>query len=435
MDTELVDRASGSTSFSKMIQLVCGCLNVKIQAKSIGQTVDPTSLEGLQVKAGDEFFGQELREVCLNLEGIHVEHAFLVTQHVCGSWIVHRCDNCQMTTHATHSSPEEERVLVGPQLLSDEQAIQRLSISPEYSPLFKIVVKETSENVPIANGSTSKEVSKTLHLLQTKLNVFLVAEEQAMEERIREFQEQEQENYARLQMKAKNDKNAIINTILVNIYRNLSEELTEAMKESPVGSVDVTTHAQDVMTSVSPLSFGNYLDGQSPGLSPNDQFSPRRPVSRSESNRSKRSDKQMDRIAKREPKEAFGDDDDVFQYDPGFQDDPTQPPFSESDEDEPHDTDDSSAAEDVGVTQKNGMGNFSTSVPINVPQWGRQISHNIDISDETDYDPAPKDAETMAASIQALARSIHGDSSRVFGELPTSRTRARVMSSQSSYRH
>ena len=46
-------------------------------------------------------------------------------------------------------------------------------------------------------------------------------------------------------MKAKNDKNAIINTILVNIYRNLSEELTEAMKESPVGSVDVTTHAQD----------------------------------------------------------------------------------------------------------------------------------------------------------------------------------------------
>lgn len=44
---------------------------------------------------------------------------------------------------------------------------------------------------------------------------------------------------------------------------------------------------------------------------------------------------------------------------------------------------DSSAAEDVGVTQKNGMGNFSTSVPINVPQWGRQISHNIDISDET----------------------------------------------------
>lgn len=29
----------------------------------------------------------------------------------------------------------------------------------------------------------------------------------------------------------------------------------------------------------------------------------------------------------------------VFQYDPGFQDDPTQPPFSESDEDEPHDTD------------------------------------------------------------------------------------------------
>jgi hypothetical protein len=265
--------------------------------------------------------------------------------------------------------------------------------------------------------------------------VFLVAEEQAMEERIREFQEQERENYATLQTKAKNDKNAIINTILVNMYKNVSESLMEAMKESPIGSVE-TSQALNVMTSVSPLSFGNYMDD---GQSPNDQFSPRRPISRSESNRSKRSDKLMERTARRktEPKkEAFGDDDDdVFQYDPGFQDDPTQPPFSESDEDEPHDTDDSSAAEDVGVTQRNVPANFSTSVPINVPQWGRQISHNIDITDEVDCDIAPKDAESMAASIQALARSIHGDSSRVFGELPTSRTRARVMSSQSSYRH
>lgn len=416
-----------------MIQLVCGCLNVKIQAKSAGQPVDPTSIEGLQVKAGDEFFGQQLREVHLNLEGIHVEHAFLVTKNVCGSWIVHRCDNCRMTTHATHSSVENERVLVSPHLLSDEQVIRRLTISAEYSPLFKIVVKETSENVPVASDWTSKEVNETLQLLQKKLNVFLVAEEQSMEERIREFQEQERENYAKLQTKAKNDKNAIINTILVNIYRNVSESLMEAMKESPVGSVDAMMEAQDVMTSVSPLSFGNYLDG---GQSPNDQFSPRRPISRSESNRSKRSDKLISKRKTEPKKEVFGDDDDVFQYDPGFQDDPTQPPFSESDEDERHDTDDSSAAEDVGMTQRNGTGNnFSTSVPINVPQWGRQISHNIDISDEVDYDPAPKDAESMAASIQALARSIHGDSSRVFGELPTSRTRARVMSSQSSYRH
>lgn len=418
-----------------MIQLVCGCLNVRIHVKSAGQPVDPTSLEGLQVKAGDEFFGQQPREVILNLEGIHVEHAFLMTKNVCGSWIVNRCDNCRMTTHATRSSAEKERVLVSHDLLSDEQMIQRLTMSPEYSPLFKVVVKETSENLPGAIDWVSKDVSETLQALQKKLNAFLVTEEQAMEERIRGFQEQERENYAKLQTKVKNDKNAIMSTILVNVYKNVSESLVEAMRESPVGSVDAMMHADDVMTSVSPLTFGHTPDGQSP----NDQFSPRRPISRSESNRSKRSDKLMDRISKRkaEPKkEVFGDDDDVFQYDPGFQDDPSQPPFSESDEDEPHDTDDSSAAEDVGVTQRNGgTGNFSTSMPIKVPQWGRQISHQIDISDEVDYDPAPKDPESMAASIQALARSIHGDSSRVFGELPTSRTRARIMSSQSSYRH
>jgi len=42
----------------------------------------------------------------------------------------------------------------------------------------------------------------------------------------------------------------------------------------------------------------------------------------------------------------------------------------------------------------------------------------------------PKD---MAASIQALARSVHGDSATVFGELPKSRNRhAHPLSSQTS---
>ena len=46
----------------------------------------------------------------------------------------------------------------------------------------------------------------------------------------------------------------------------------------------------------------------------------------------------------------------------------------------------------------------------------------------------PVGPEDMAASIQALARSVHADSAMVFGELPKSRTRttSRTLSTQSS---
>jgi Proline-rich AKT1 substrate 1 len=43
----------------------------------------------------------------------------------------------------------------------------------------------------------------------------------------------------------------------------------------------------------------------------------------------------------------------------------------------------------------------------------------------------PQDAESMAASIKALARSVHGNTSEIFGELPQPSTRARVISAHS----
>lgn len=408
-----------------MVRLVCMCLNVKIHAQSLGLPYNQATLEHRSTLSS-EFFSREPKEIVLNLEGIHIEHAYLMTNQQCGPWIVHRCNNCQMVTHATQSNPDEKRVLVSSDLLSDEQMINRLTILPEYSPLFKVVVRANSETIPVAMDWAPKEVNETLEMLQMKLNSFLVTEEHAMEERIREYQEQEHNGYANLQTKVKNDKNAIINTVLANIYKNVSESLVEAMKESPVPP-------ENDMMSSSPLTFGGVEMNKSPDDSPL-----KYPVSRIKSGSGWRSEKPDNWMPKRREAEndAVVDNDDVFQYDPGFQDDPSELPFSESDEEQQHDTDDSATENVVPSSQSeaSAIGKFSTSVPITVPQWGRQISHHIDFDDD-EIDAAPKDAETMAASIQALARSIHGDSSSVFGELPTSRTRARVLSSQNSFQY
>jgi hypothetical protein len=137
-------------------------------------------------------------------------------------------------------------------------------------------------------------------------------------------------------------------------------------------------------------------------------------------------------------------EDDVFDYDPGFQEDPNQP-FTESDVDD--NDDDGSSANDNSFAEDDpdrigtlSMAQFSTSVPINVPQFKGVQQHlqqmqrerkQQDLHDGTD--PSAMRPDDMARSIQALARSVHADSAMVFGDLPKSRTRtSRTLSTQSS---
>jgi len=137
--------------------------------------------------------------------------------------------------------------------------------------------------------------------------------------------------------------------------------------------------------------------------------------------------------------------DDVFDYDPGFQEDPSQP-LTDSDSEADDDDDGSSTTNDnsynldddterIGGTSSTQL--FSTSVPINVPQFKtfrqqqqQQLQRHVEKDSNDTLNMKP---DEMAASIQALARSVHADSAMVFGELPKSRTRtSRTLSTQGS---
>jgi len=52
-----------------------------------------------------------------------------------------------------------------------------------------------------------------------------------------------------------------------------------------------------------------------------------------------------------------------------------------------------------------------------------------------EVDAVAGDPARMAASIQALARSVHGNTSEIFGELPRPPTRVRNTSQRSGSRH
>jgi len=56
----------------------------------------------------------------------------------------------------------------------------------------------------------------------------------------------------------------------------------------------------------------------------------------------------------------------------------------------------------------------------------------MDVSQETDA--VTRDPARMAASIRALARSVHGNTSEIFGELPRPPTRSRTTSQRTGPR-
>jgi hypothetical protein len=338
--------------------------------------------------------------------------------------------------------------------------------SDDYSPAYKIVIKNNSEatSPPLTIELTSQDVRCELEKIQTELNTFLMSEESQMEERIRAYEMSEREKYARLQSKARSDKNTMISRLLTTVYRTVSESLSDAMVESPVGSLVEQVEAMKVTetTAVSMAPHGDKPSHQQAQCEedddePDDLLFPLRrlPVSRSNSTTTKRPSGSQPGVDIRSVvREDFHAGpvaiDDVFQFDPGFQEDPTLP-FSESDEDV-NDTDDSSLVDDGIQRSSHSSGNsgisqgvrgaapgtgFSTSVPIDVPAWmgsstGQSQMYQFD--DEDDLNNGPHDPARMAASIQAMARSVHGNSSEIFGELPKPPTRARGSSQTSNSR-
>lgn len=460
-----------------MGKLTCDCLNIQIHTKSELIPFDSTAIIEKLCKGEccKEFFSQHLSEVLLNLEGVFVAYPSLLRTHPCGSWCVHKCGNCNAFTHATSTLiPDDCRILVQSGLISDDDAaFEALLSSDDYSPAYKIVLKSSPETfaTSLSIDQVSPDVRKQLETIQTQLNSFLVTEESQMEERIRSYEKSERDAYARLQSKARSDKNLMLSRLLNAVYQTVSESLSDAMVESPIGSLvehmhmmqaeradaHADRHAAD--ESSQPLDES---DHDNPDTFDEDVVFPlpRLPVGRNSSVTGKRSLTSAADIVpaavSRDFRVGLSEQiDDVFQFDPGFQED-SNTPFSESDDDvnDTDDTPDSSLVDD-GIhrsshssgSSRGGTGGpvgaapgagFSTSVPIDVPAWMRfsaTHSQHMQFDDEDDLDSAPRDPARMAASIQAMARSVHGQTSEIFGELPKPPTRANVSVRRStSYR-
>ncbi|XP_052798253.1 uncharacterized protein LOC128230214 isoform X2 [Mya arenaria] len=355
-----------------MVLLTCDCLNIKINVKfseneykQLQQHNDTNTDD--YIPTG--FFPKGEVEVELDTTGIKQEHGYLVHRRKHGNYMVFRCLNCGLDSYAMHINGSP--IITSAQLKSESLVIDRLQHLDDYSEVFKIVL--ANKDLPITKMPDPQSVSyeavqSTLNVIQQQLSDFVIQEEADMENRIRQHEESQREEFQDLQTKLKEEKKRMI-SLLIN-----SAQFDTVEEKSPRDSSKRSTEARRTPAKKKTVSRVKSLP---PTLEP-------------------------------ESDTMFGFDglentDETFYRDSS----------SESDRDGADDV----MEQRMSVRRKPNL-TYSSSVPISMPAWNNP-SRPDPLEEEEDL--TPSDPSQIAASMQALAQSITDDHRYIFGDRPRPR--------------
>lgn len=394
-----------------MSKYKCKCLNITIHVKEKAtRETDGKAFVSSPEKTA--FFLLDLSEVELAVGGITKEVGSLVKETRIEDWDIFTCINCGMDTHALHAVKKYDRVLINRGLESDPGVFSETTRSPEYSSIFKIVltpVRNCEEFIidnSYSGGSAillgQDTISLAMVSVQEQVKKYLEAEENAMNERIRKFVEEQKAGYSSLQSQVFKDKQAVYWTIKREEEKSLENSLIEAIADS---SLDSPVVSKSELPAVPKLTESHpvnqvHIDTQT--------VSHKFPIHSAAHPSSKRIPRKAAHKQKDFPTES--DVDPVFSLD-DFTDDCE--PFFESEEDDL--SDNSFQAEEPAYNQRfkavRKSSQYSSSVPITMPTGKNSPPEDNDLEI-----PEPS---KIRESMKALARSVHDET--MFGELPRPR--------------
>lgn len=190
---------------------VCGCLNWSVHC----QEVQPCDLRHLAPAEDDPFFRDGVVCAKLALQGITKTHSFLERVRSVGEWEVHSCQGCQRDVYAQAS---DRSLLLSADLESDAKRIEAMQASADYSPCFHILLPPLADNsqegddapnvTPGVTEGQEETVLARLHVQQLAAQ-FLQQELEAMEARLRLYQEQQAQALERLRLRTARDRDAL----------------------------------------------------------------------------------------------------------------------------------------------------------------------------------------------------------------------------------
>ncbi|XP_067129712.1 uncharacterized protein [Centruroides vittatus] len=414
-----------------MMHLVCHCLNVCIHTKNnVIQSTPINSLALTNEETLHTFFQGGVATVTLDLGGITMAQSILVTSCHVGEWIVYTCGGCGLNTHAIHRKQKTEHILINTDMTDKEDLKTKLTDLKtkqnieNYSLVFKIILPEINDNQLDSKSDVkfqmkSSKTESALASIQKQVATYLQQEHKAMEERIRIFTQQQQNNFAALQKKVRRDKCAMLSLLQKQQEKDLKESIGEAMSENNYSSLNSNDD-----NSVSQELFETSCNGQfKPFQLPQTKIevNTRNPSY----NRSQSFDTKLHSAGKKNAAKSqmlsrrriFSLDTDaggIFDME-GLEQEFSNTPFYNSDYED--DTDDSSTTEENTLNfRKKLPKQFAQSLPIKVPVWS-QFNHSSGSEEEEKF-VVTGDPEQIAESIKALTIT---DGTEMFGDLPRRR--------------
>ncbi|KPI91227.1 hypothetical protein RR46_14731 [Papilio xuthus] len=366
-----------------MALCVCKCLNVMLESEQIEDNVDIGKLDLSAVEQRDIFFSEKLLSSSINEIKIHVAQPALVGRQSVGRWTIESCLGCAQTTHAI--SHDRSIVLVSKSTQTTLERVNNLKKSPNFSPVFNMLVPEVTNDVEMKENVDTNNVIKqnnsfppTLQAIGTlskQLSQTLQSQLEAVEETVRQFRDQKYAEFEAYRERAQRD-HKILSSIVSKARRNVEND--------------------------------NWRTDSSLDNGPPSPLLP--PQQRRRLSSIKDAKKIPQNISKTNTQLSHEEDsldaEDIFDLD-GM--DSQHNMISDQDD---YDSDQGSNDEGIHITRPRGMApaNIARSLPITVPNF---TMDRTPVNEIDDYEE-PQD---IAASIKALARSVHGD---VF-ELPRPR--------------
>lgn len=365
-----------------MVVITCNCLNVKLSSKQNPNT----AVFDFLTDSGSEntpFYPNKVLLVEVIDPGITIEQDYLVHRQQIGEWLVHSCLNCGLDVYAT--KPRSSRLLINQKVQYDPAVIDRLHHHPNYSDVFELVLPEKDtpfQTIPDRSSGQFESLQGEINMVQEQLTNYIIQEETEMENRIKQYEEEQRILFQQLQEKVRKDKKKMISVLL------------EAQKMKSVGD---NTGSKNVSKTPERLK-------------PKGMMSQKTALSRAKSTP----------VPRGQSLEDYDQNDDgMFMFDGGDIDSEEQFYHSE-DESESEEGSERGEREAPSTVKKNKL-IYSASVPISVPTWCPGIRETVDIEEFDEDGSLPTDPEQIAASMQALAQSIHNDERYIFGERPRPR--------------
>lgn len=380
----------------------CKCLNILIHTENNDiQKVELESLQLSETERSDLFFGQEIRRVVLG--NISKEQAGLVSTRNVGPWIIHTCLNCSLDTHAIHTDRGANFVIIATDLLNGSSNVASLRSLENYSPVFRILI-----NVEVDDGT---EVSKmAVSQLPANLQLAMTGLQQQLAEVVRRevnTTEEKIRRYTEMQYSA-------LEAFREQAHREHQSLVKLLMNAHPKVEMHSVNRPFSNSSSVSAMAAVPSAMEESSLLLPSPRQAipkPKHPIVTNLTKVKKSVNRQTSQPVNRlESLDAEG----LFPLD-GMDESPA---LMQSDVEE-SDTDDS-ASHDEGIhipRQRAQSMSMAKSLPMNIPVFMSAYTH--DIAEEKIPPKEKEDSVDIAASIKALAKSVHGDA--VFGDLPRPR--------------